>query len=120
MRKILIIDDSSFQRKIVSTLLQENGFETITAENGRAGIDTALREHPDLITTDLLMPDFDGFYFLEQACARKLGIPVIIISSDIQDATRNRCLSLGADDFLYKPVKKEILISAINKLIGAR
>ena len=119
MPKILIIDDSSFQRKIVSTLLRESGFEPITAENGKEGIAVAQRERPGLVMTDLLMPEFDGFYFLEQARDLRLGIPIIILSSDIQDATRSRCMTLGAADFLYKPVKKEILIPAINKYLGA-
>ncbi len=118
MTKILFIDDSSFQRRIVSDILRNAGYEPIVTDNGRNGIDLALNEKPDLLVTDLLMPDYDGYFVLKEAQACRLGIPILIVTSDIQDTTRDQCISLGAAGVVNKPVKKEVLLPAIAKVLS--
>jgi twitching motility two-component system response regulator PilH len=118
MAKILIIDDSSFQRKILSGILKEGGHDIMIAENGKDGLESIEKEKPDLIITDLLMPEYDGHFFLEQAKAKNIQIPVLIVTSDIQESTRNRCIARGAAGFVNKPVKKETLLRAINKVLS--
>ena len=117
MARILIIDDSAFQRRILSSLLEETGHSVIAATNGQEGLDIALRENPDLIITDLLMPDFDGFSFLREAKKAGLATPVLILTSDIQTATRDRCFAFGASGVLNKPAKKEILSETVNRML---
>jgi CheY-like chemotaxis protein len=121
MVKVLVIDDSAFQRKILSHLVNGLGYEVITADNGQDGIRQALDNNPDILVTDLLMPEYDGYWLLEQRASRHLDIPVIILTSDIQTTTMKRCLELGAVAFLNKPVKPEELQSAIRTaLAGAK
>jgi len=117
MTRILIIDDSSFQRRIVTGILSEAGYDVLVADNGRDGIELAQKDAPDLIITDLLMPEFDGFYLLKEARAQDLGIPVLVLTSDIQDTTRDQCMYLGAAGVVNKPVKKEALLQAITRII---
>lgn len=117
MARILIIDDSTFQRRILSSLLEETGHSVLEATNGREGLDTALREKPDLIITDLLMPELDGFSFLREAKKAGLATPFLILTSDIQTATRDRCLALGASGVLNKPVKKDSLSKMVNLML---
>lgn len=114
MPKVLIIDDSGFQRKIITSILEAEGNTVLTAENGRAGFDIAVKESPDLIICDLLMPELDGYGLLRLVRDHKLAIPVLILTSDIQNTTRSECLALGALDVLNKPVKKEILVPVIK------
>lgn len=114
MPKVLIIDDSGFQRKIITSILEAEGNTVLTAENGRAGFDIAVKESPDLIICDLLMPELDGYGLLKLVRDHKLAIPVLILTSDIQNTTRSECLALGALDVLNKPVKKEILVPVIK------
>jgi CheY-like chemotaxis protein len=118
MLKILFIDDSSFQRRIVSDILREAGYDPVVTEDGKRGIDLAQKEKPHLLITDLLMPDYDGYYVLKEAQACRLGIPILILTSDIQDTTHDRCLSLGAAGVVNKPVKKEVLLPAIAKVLS--
>jgi CheY-like chemotaxis protein len=118
MRKVLVIDDSSFQRKIISGVLTQNGFEVVLTENGKEGLERALQEKPDLIFTDLLMPEYDGFWLLEQLKSHGLSIPVIVLTSDIQKTTGERCRDLGAVTILNKPVNKEQVISAVRTILG--
>lgn len=114
MPKVLIIDDSGFQRKIITSILEAEGNTVLTAENGRAGFDIAVKESPDLIICDLLMPELDGYGLLRLVRDHKLAIPVLILTSDIQNTTRSECLALGALDVLNKPVKKETLVPIIK------
>jgi twitching motility two-component system response regulator PilH len=118
MTRILIIDDSSFQRRIVTGILSEAGYDVLFADNGMEGIELAQKDAPALIITDLLMPEFDGFYLLKEAQARDLGIPVLVLTSDIQDTTRDQCMNLGAAGVVNKPVKKEVLLPAITRIIS--
>jgi twitching motility two-component system response regulator PilH len=117
MARVLIIDDSSFQRRILSSLLDGLGHTVLTAVNGREGLYTAVREKPDLIITDLLMPDLDGFAFLREAKTAGVTMPVLILTSDIQTATKNKCLALGAAGVMNKPVKKESLSRMVQQVL---
>ena len=118
MTRILVIDDSSFQRRIVTGILKEAGYDLLVAENGREGLERAQEEAPALIITDLLMPEFDGFYLLNVARQCNLGIPVLVLTSDIQDSTRDQCRTLGAAGVVNKPVKKEILLTAVTRALS--
>lgn len=118
MRKVLVIDDSSFQRKIISGVLGENGYVVISRENGKEGLEQALQEKPDLIFTDLLMPEYDGFWLLEQLKTHNLSVPVIVLTSDIQKTTGDRCRGLGAVAILNKPINKEQVLSAVRTILG--
>jgi two-component system chemotaxis response regulator CheY len=118
MVTILIIDDSAFQRKILSNALTGLDYKVITADNGEEGIKEALESKPDVIITDLLMPEFDGFWVLAQMKAKKIKIPVIVVTSDVQTSTKNNCQKKGAVAFLNKPAKKEDLQSAIRSALA--
>ena len=118
MKKILIIDDSSFQRKIITSILQEAGYSLVAADNGKDGLALAAKEQPDLVITDLLMPEYDGFYFLEQVRSNKTHLPVLILTSDIQNSTRDKCMALGAVGVINKPVKKETLLPAVKSVFA--
>ena len=119
MVRILVTDDSAFQRNIIISILKDQQYEYLEACNGKEAIDIAVKERPDLILLDLYMPVSDGFAFLEEAKKRELGIPVIMLTSDIQDTSKNRCLELGATDFLTKPVVREELVETIAEIIKA-
>lgn len=118
MTRILIIDDSSFQRRIVTGILKEAGYEFSVAENGRDGLELAQNDAPALIITDLLMPEFDGYYLLREARARDLGVPILVLTSDIQDTTRDQCFRMGAAGVVNKPVKKEVLLPVITRILS--
>lgn len=120
MPTILTIDDSGFQRKIITSILEKEGYTVISAENGNTGFDLALRESPDLIICDLLMPEMDGFGFLKLVREKNLATPVMILTSDIQKTTRQECLSLGAIDVLNKPVTREMLIPRVKGVFGGK
>ncbi|MDD4483943.1 MAG: response regulator [Methanoregula sp.] len=117
---ILIIDDSAFQRKIIASVLTGENHTVITATNGHEGLRKAVQEKPELIITDLLMPEMDGCTFLSEVKKAGLSIPVIILTSDVQKVTRDRCLALGASGVLNKPVNRDALLELIHAALSGR
>jgi CheY-like chemotaxis protein len=120
MPKILVIDDSGFQRKVLSSILGGEGYLVVTAADGEEGFEVVRKEGPDLVICDLLMPGIDGYAFLKRAKEEGLEIPVLVFTSDIQKTTRDICMDLGAFDVLNKPVQREILIPAVERAIRSR
>lgn len=120
MSRILITDDSAFQRKIIASILNKAGFETIFAVNGSEGLVRAAEDRPDLIVLDLLMPEMDGFEMMKHIHEQDLGIPVVVITADIQDSTREKCRALGAAGCINKPVKKDELLTKIRAILDQR
>lgn len=118
MITVLLIEDSAFQRKIISSIVNDLGYGVITADNGYHGIERILKDKPAVILSDLLMPEYDGTWVLEQLKERGIKIPVIIVTSDVQTMTRDHCMRLGAVGYLNKPVQKDLLKSAIEKALA--
>lgn len=118
MALILIIEDSSFQRKIIAQILDKAGHQTLLAENGKKGLDILQTHTPDCILCDLLMPEMDGFEFLEALKEKNLPFPVINLTSDIQDTVKQRCLDLGAKAFLNKPAQEAQVLEALKSVLG--
>tara|TARA_B100001741_G_C16446279_1_gene548177 strand:- start:119 stop:1024 length:906 start_codon:yes stop_codon:yes gene_type:complete len=115
---ILIIDDDPTVRDLMKRQLQRDGFGVLIAEDGPSGIKMAIETRPDAIVLDILMPGMDGWSVLRtlKASEETANIPVIMAS--ILDE-KNRGFSLGAADYLSKPVERDRLISSIEKLIGS-
>jgi CheY-like chemotaxis protein len=118
MALILIVDDSQYQRNTIKKMLETEGYDFLEAENGLSAMKETLKQRPDCILVDKLMPELDGEKFLQFVNQSNLTMPVIVITADIQESTRNQCINLGAFDVLNKPFKaeklKEIVQSALS------
>jgi signal transduction histidine kinase/FixJ family two-component response regulator len=116
-KKILVIDDGWENRSILSQLLEPLGFEVIEAENGEVGLAQAIKNCPDLVITDLVMPVMDGLTFIEHF--RQLtdfsNIRVLVSSASVSLAAQHKSSQAGGDDFIPKPVQAEDLFAAIGK-----
>ena len=117
MAKILIIEDSSFQRGMIKRMVSsyKEGLEIVEAANGQEGIEKFDELSPDLIFTDLVMPETDGLFVLEELKKRENKSPVIVLTADIQNSVKSECLSLGATEFIQKPVDEVIMVSILEK-----
>lgn len=118
--KILIVEDSIFVRNIIQKVILENieNCEVITANDGEKGFDLYLEHKPDLITTDLLMPILSGQEMLRKIREKDNATKVIVISADVQKATRDEIEELGVVGFINKPVtgeKVDLLIKLIQE-----
>ncbi len=109
-RKILVVDDESVSRALITRMLEKLGFATITAEDGANGLALCRDHHPDLVMVDLFMPGIDGFEVLASIQAQSPEIPVIVISATDRIGDVIRALRLGAWDFITKPVKDKVFL----------
>jgi len=116
MSKILIVDDSRFTRNRIKSALADIGCEIVEAKNGQEALDLATTTSLDCILTDLLMPEMDGKEFLKRLRDSGDQTPVLIISADIQTASREECESYGISGFLNKPVDPQELKKQVSAL----
>jgi PAS domain S-box-containing protein len=119
---VLVVDDSSINRRILASLLDSAGVRTLTAAGGAEGIELARRQHPDLILLDLRMPDVDGF-----EAARRLradpataDIPIVAVTASPGYATRERAIEAGCQDFLAKPLRAAEMYRVLSRALDVR
>jgi DNA-binding NarL/FixJ family response regulator len=116
MKKILVIEDEPATGENLCDILEMEGFQPLLAVNGRLGLELALREMPDLIMCDVMMPELDGHAVLErlrsQEAARRIPFIFLTARGERQDIRAG--MNLGADDYLIKPVSVDDLLEAIE------
>ena len=114
--RLLVADDNKVNRLLLTRSLELQGHRVASAENGRVALERLRSETFDLLLLDMEMPEFDGFQVLEQMAqdAKLRDIPVIVTSSLEGVAHVVRCIELGADDYLHKPVNAVLLKARIN------
>ncbi len=120
-KNILIIDDEKdFCYFVKKNLELFAGYNVVTATLGTKGIRAALKEKPNLILLDIMMPGIDGFEVLEKLKKNKktLHIPVIMLTSKSEDESKMKAVGLYCDDYIVKPVEFEVLISKIDKVLS--
>ena len=111
-----MIEDEPEMRRNIIALLRYYDYEPIAADNGRAGVEAAHREKPDLILCDVMMPELDGYGVLQalQADASLSRIPFIFLTAKGEKDDFRSGMNLGADDYLTKPVANADLVRAIE------
>lgn len=115
MKKILIIEDEPLVRANILDLLVAEEFDAIVAENGAIGVELALSHLPDLIISDVMMPELDGYGVVQALRQNPMTatIPFIFLSARVDRADLREGMSLGADDYLTKPFRPKELLKAI-------
>ena len=103
---ILVVDDEPGIRLVLEKRLATWNFQVLTAENGRRAMALIQTEHPDVVITDLFMPEVDGFELLGHIRKTVPDLPVIVISGQGELGDVIQALRLGAWDYLYKPIEK--------------
>ncbi len=122
-RNILIVDDNRTNLYMLKSLLEEEGFEVIEAENGKAALDKAQAHPPDLIVSDILMPVMDGYTLCRQCKLdeRLKKVPFVFYTATYTEPKDERfALSLGADRFVLKPEEPETLVRILKEVWEGR
>jgi chemosensory pili system protein ChpA (sensor histidine kinase/response regulator) len=117
--QVLVVDDSLTIRKVLSRLLEREGYQVILAKDGMDALQKLQEVIPEIILTDIEMPGMDGFELVRNIKADQqfMHVPLIMISSRTAQKHRNLAESLGVDLFLGKPVQEDALIAQISNLI---
>ncbi|MBL0103349.1 MAG: response regulator [Bacteroidetes bacterium] len=116
MKKILLIEDNKEMRENTAEILELANYQVVTAPNGKAGVEKAAAEMPDLIICDIMMPDLDGYgvLYLLGKNHSTAGIPFIFLTAKAEKADLRKGMSMGADDYLTKPFEEMELLNAIE------
>lgn len=119
--KVLLVDDDGDSREIYSAYLIASGCEVLAAEDGREGIRIAEIWAPDVIVMDLRIPEMDGWEATRRLKALEAtrGIPVLVVSADIQPASRARAEAAGCAGYLTKPVEPRAVLDAVQQAARA-
>ena len=115
-KKILLVDDSNTVLLMEKMLLAHEGYELVTAANGREAVTKALAEKPDLILLDVVMPDMNGFDACKQIRAHEgtHGIPVIMVTTRSEATNVQIGFESGCNDYVTKPINGVELITKVK------
>ncbi|MEH2373921.1 hybrid sensor histidine kinase/response regulator [Nostoc sp.] len=122
-RTILMVDDRWENRIVITNLLQPLGFNVVEATNGKEGLEKAIALKPDLIITDLFMPEMDGFELIQHLrhipdIPDIADVKIIVSSASVFETDQNRSLEAGGDTFLNKPVQADELLHQLEFHLG--
>lgn len=119
-KRILIIDDSPIVRNLHSVMLKSAGYHTVDAENGFDALEKAMRSDFDLMIVDINMPKMDGFEFCREIRThdKYKETPLLIVSTESEAEDKMKGFKAGANLYLIKPVKPEVLIENVNLLLN--
>lgn len=119
-QRILVVEDDLSILTGLSMSLRYEGFEVLQAQDGKAGLQKALDEAPDLMVLDIMMPQLNGYEVMEELRKRGSTLPVIVLSARGQERDKVTGLDLGADDYLVKPFGLQELLARIRSVLRRR
>jgi len=121
-KKILVCDDEPYILMALTDAVEMEGYECVTAINGKEALEKARETHPDLIMLDIMMPFMDGFEVCRELKADPAtrDIPVIMLTAKSQQVDIQRGKDVGADDYITKPFRPSTLRKKFNEVLDAR
>lgn len=113
---ILIVDDEKRLVSLVQSYLTQEGYRVVTAYNGKDALPVALKEKPDLIILDIMMPEMNGYEFMRHHRSTS-DTPIIMLTAKVEDEDKIIGLELGADDYVTKPFKPRELMARVRNVL---
>src|SRR3982751_2787113 len=117
MPSVLIIEDDEDSRRSIATLFGKADWKVLEAPDGDSGVELALRNRPEVIVCDLLMPKSNGFQVCRTIRQQLQPTKIIVVSGRDYAVDRASALEAGADEFLLKPITWEVLQESIDRLL---
>ncbi|MEO9091710.1 MAG: twitching motility response regulator PilH [Rhodanobacter sp.] len=119
MARILIVDDSPSQLLGIKRIVEKLGHETLSAEDGAAGVEVAKAEKPDLILMDVVMPNLNGFQATRTISKNPdtAHIPIILVTTKDQETDKVWGMRQGAKAYVTKPIREEELLKALDEFL---
>ena len=115
--RLLLVDDEDNLRSMLDAALSHLGFDVVAVASGRAALDAAVSERPDLIVLDVMLPDLDGFEVCRRLRADGVKTPVLFLTARDGTEDKVRGLTLGGDDYLVKPFSLEELVARAQAVL---
>jgi putative nucleotidyltransferase with HDIG domain len=120
LEQILVVDDEEAIREVVSTMLESKGYRCTAVSNGRAAQDQVKRATPDLVLSDMIMPEMDGIKLLDWLREYDPEVPVIMVTAIHDISTALEAIRRGAYDYILKPFEKDQLFMGVGRALQHR
>ena len=117
MFNILVVEDDKNLRKLITTYLQRNKYNTYEATNGEEALNVLDQSYIDLIVSDIMMPKMDGYELIKSLREAKYDVPILIITAKSEIEDKKEGFLLGADDYMVKPIDIEDMLLRIQVLL---
>lgn len=117
MFHILVVEDDKNLRKLIVTYLKKSNYNTFEAENGQVALDVLDQNYIDLIISDIMMPEMDGYGLIKDLRSSFYDIPIMLITAKSEIEDKRTGFLLGADDYMVKPINMEEMILRIQVLL---
>ena len=117
MKKILVVDDEPSIVTLLTFNLEKEGYQVVSAVDGKMGVDLALSEDFDFIILDVMLPQMDGIEITKKLRQEKIETPILVLTAKDDPIDRILGLEIGADDYLTKPFYREELLMRIKALL---
>lgn len=117
-RKVLVVDDAAFVRRLIRRILMSEGYLVHEAVSGRDAVEKFREIRPDLVTMDLNMPDMNGMDALTQIRARDPHANVIVVSAVQSMEAQSRAIAAGASEYVVKPFQPSRMVEAVRRALA--
>lgn len=120
MAKVLVVDDEPNIVLSLEFLMEQAGFEVVTAEDGEQALEQVRAASPDLLLLDISLPGMSGFDVLERLRSQDATaqLPIIMLTAHGRDVEREKGMALGADDYITKPFSTQSLVEKVKALLA--
>ncbi|MCX6251572.1 MAG: response regulator [Bacteroidetes bacterium] len=116
--RILLVDDDPIEQKIISAILERDGYEIVVAPDGLQALVELGKHHIDLVLSDIEMPNLTGYQLLEFLKSKKVNIPVVFLTGHVSPEDEIKGLKMGAVEYLKKPVQPDLLKIKLKNLFN--
>lgn len=117
MFNVLVVEDDKNLKKLMVTYLKRNNYTVFEANNGIHALDIIDKQYIDLVISDVMMPEMDGFELLNELRTSNYEIPIMLITAKVDISDKKQGFILGADDYMVKPVDMEEMILRVSVLL---
>ena len=117
MFNILVVEDDKNLKKLMVTYLKRNNYSTFEASNGIQALDIIDKQYIDLVISDIMMPEMDGYQLLNELRTSNYEIPIMLITAKSDISDKKQGFILGADDYMVKPVDMEEMVLRVSVLL---
>lgn len=120
--KVLAIDDSRTIRSLMRKVMEDAGFSCVCAEDGLDGVNRFAEENPDIVITDINMPNMDGFGVINSIRTGTVNrmVPILVLTTESADHLKAKARDAGATGWIVKPFDDETIVSLVRRVTGAR
>ena len=117
MFQVLVVEDDASLRKLMSAALKQNGYQPFTAEDGEMALDMLEKTNIDIVISDIMMPNMDGYELTMQLRRAKIDIPILLVTAKESFEDKQRGFMAGVDDYMVKPIDVNEMVLRVGALL---